>query len=530
MKRMKFCKVRYLSALITIIFHSQSFGNNDTFYPVTFDANGKKTALVFGVFSKSGSDSESNSNSDENNNLSVNTKSNASPGMLNSPRYLNQNANPDESEQNSEIDVASLPGYQQIPTLKNTGPAGNYGNVDIRSIVDMAISWHPAIKRSGREVERAKEAIEEANSAYYPSLNMGVKTGLEQNDYGNGNDRSNKITVAAEQMIYDFGKTKTKVSLNELNTVYSEYELEKEINDIAYQTVNAYLQVVKYKQLIEIADEQLSGFAKINEIAKKRTALGASAESDYSQSKVRLASSVSQLNDYKSQYNRWSATLNNMVNKSISDKIVIRFPDELQSSCTMRMDEAFSSPMIRIAESQVSVARKQIELAKSEHYPTISLNPFYEYEIEDRNSNSYSNRNKDKFGVYLNVKAPLYQGGAISSRVRQAEQALYAANNNLENEYTNSRLKISESSSQVENAKLSLQAKLNRATESIRTRDLYMMQYEKLGTRSFTDLISAESEIHQTKMDIINSEYNIASFSVECLYQTGTLAQNFSKF
>ncbi|QXO82235.1 TolC family protein [Morganella morganii] len=219
-----------------------------------------------------------------------------------------------------------------------------------------------------------------------------------------------------------------------------------------------------------------------------------------------------------------------MVNKSISDKIVIRFPDELQSSCTMRMDEAFSSPMIRIAESQVSVARKQIELAKSEHYPTISLNPFYEYEIEDRNSNSYSNRNKDKFGVYLNVKAPLYQGGAISSRVRQAEQALYAANNNLENEYTNSRLKISESSSQVENAKLSLQAKLNRATESIRTRDLYMMQYEQLGTRSFTDLISAESEIHQTKMDIINSEYNIASFSVECLYQTGTLAQNFSKF
>ncbi|EGT3624716.1 hypothetical protein FAQ20_18880, partial [Morganella morganii] len=334
----------------------------------------------------------------------------------------------------------------------------------------------------------------------------------------------------AEQMIYDFGKTKTKVSLNELNTVYSEYELEKEINDIAYQTVNAYLQVVKYKQLIEIADEQLSGFAKINEIAKKRTALGASAESDYSQSKVRLASSVSQLNDYKSQYNRWSATLNNMVNKSISDKIVIRFPDELQSSCTMRMDEAFSSPMIRIAESQVSVARKQIELAKSEHYPTISLNPFYEYEIEDRNSNSYSNRNKDKFGVYLNVKAPLYQGGAISSRVRQAEQALYAANNNLENEYTNSRLKISESSSQVENAKLSLQAKLNRATESIRTRDLYMMQYEQLGTRSFTDLISAESEIHQTKMDIVNSEYNIASFSVECLYQTGTLAQNFSKF
>ncbi|HCM63427.1 MAG TPA: hypothetical protein DIT05_12925 [Morganella sp. (in: Bacteria)] len=535
MKRDKLCKLQYLSIIIALTISGQTYSANDVFYPVTFDANGNKKPLVFGAFSKSELQSEERNNLAANSQLTntENTKLKKQyrrKNTLNNKNSINQDLIPEDPSQSTGIDVSSLIDSQYVPTIKGSGVEQNTsGNLDLHHIINMAISWHPTIKRSGREIERAREGIEEASAAYYPSLNVGVKTGLEQNDYGSGNDRSNKVTVVAEQMIYDFGKTKTKVDLNELNTIYTEYELEREINDITYQTVNAYLQVVKYKKLITIADDQLLGFTKINEIAKKRTNLGASAESDYSQSKVRLASSVSQLNDYKSQYNRWSATLDNLTNTQVSDKIIIQFPQELQSSCSVHLNEALSSPLIRIAESQVNVARKQIDLANTEHYPTISVNPFYEYEMENRNNNGYSNRNQDKFGVYLNIKAPLYQGGAVSSRVRQAEQALYAANHNLESEFTNTRLKISESSSQVENAKLSLSAKLNRATESIRTRDLYMLQYEQLGTRSFTDLISAESEIHQTKMDIVNSEYNIANFSVECLYQTGELAHDFSK-
>lgn len=539
MKRVKFYKLLHLFIFSTITFCGLAFGNNEVFHPVTFDSGGKNSSLVSEDLSelKTGSEEKkspdiSDDKNSRNNKISYVDKTELNTTVLNNPGiHTNQKFFYDNLEHQTETDIVYPLAEQQFSIIKNTDLFKDGSrSIDIYSVVNMAISWHPAIKRSVSEVERSKESIKEAHAAYYPSLSMGIKTGLEQNDYGKKNDRSNKLTVVAEQMIYDFGKTEAKVSLNELNTIYSEYELEKDINDIAYQAVNAYLQVVKYKQLIEIANEQLLGFTKINEIAKKRTHLGASAESDYSQSKVRLASSVSQLNDYKSQYNRWSATLNNLVNKNVSGNIIIRFPDKLQSSCSVRLDESLSSPMIRIAESQVNVARKQIELANSDHYPTISLNPFYEYEIENKNNNNYSDRNKDKFGVYLNVKAPLYQGGAISSRVRQAEQALYAANNNLENEYTNAWLKISEASSQIENAKLSLRAKLNRATESIRTRDLYMLQYEQLGTRSFTDLISAESEIHQTKIDIVNSEYNIISFSVECLYQTGALVQHFAKF
>jgi adhesin transport system outer membrane protein len=396
---------------------------------------------------------------------------------------------------------------------------------NLRQVIDMAISWHPAIKRSSRDLERIRETINEAMAAYYPSFNVGIQSGLQSNDYGSGNENTNKLKMAAEQVIYDFGKTKYKVRLNKSNALHSENELDKEINNIAYQAVTIYLQVVKYKKLYKIAEEQLIGFNKINKIAKLRSELGASAESDYSQSKVRLASAVALLNDYKAQYNRWSSALDNITNAHVSKSILVEFPVLDNDICLNSLENINNSPAILAAKSQIEVAESQVNLSNTEFYPSIYLSPFYEYQLDrqgkERRYNSDYNR--DKFGVFLDIKVPIYQGGATSSRVRQSEQALYAARYNWDNELYNARSKITEASSQVRNSRLSLDAKINRVKDAVRTRDLYILQYEKLGNRSFSDLINSESEIHQTNIDIINSKYNIISFSVECLYQTGKL-------
>jgi outer membrane protein TolC len=91
------------------------------------------------------------------------------------------------------------------------------------------------------------------------------------------------------------------------------------------------------------------------------------------------------------------------------------------------------------------------------------------------------------------------------SRTHQAEQALQASHYNLETERTEARRKVLENTSQIAALRESLQAKRQREAESIRTRDLYRLQYLELGSRSFSDLLSAESEIHQTRIDILSA-------------------------
>ncbi len=50
-----------------------------------------------------------------------------------------------------------------------------------------------------------------------------------------------------------------------------------------------------------------------------------------------------------------------------------------------------------------------------------------------------------------------------------------------------------------------------------------MSQYLELGARSVSDLTSAEAEIHQTKADIINSNYTVSNLAMESLYYAGKL-------
>ena len=398
------------------------------------------------------------------------------------------------------------------------------GNVTLRDTVNLVLNWHPVIKRSESELQQYEEYIDEAKSAYYPSVSVGVKSGFEENQYYGGNDRSSKVVVNGSQMLYDFGKTRNKVELAESTSVRSASGLHKTINDLVYESAAAYLQVVRYTNLVDIAEKQVIGFRAINEIAKKRSNLGASAESDYSQAKVRLASAESSLYDYQAQLHRWSSILNNLTNQDVAAKLKLSFPDDIYGVCGKINIKNFSSPGIEMAEAQVEMAKSQVAAAKADYFPTISVNPTYEYELEDE-SNTSRNRKKSQFGVFINVSASLYEGGATTSRSKQADQALNAAKFNLETEKTEAKRKIIEATSQIQSTQSSLKAKEQREVEAIRTRDLYKLQYVELGSRSFSDLLSAESEIHQTRMDIVNSYFTISNFSIECLYQSGMLAK-----
>jgi len=398
--------------------------------------------------------------------------------------------------------------------------------------LDMAISdavkFHPTIKRALQEYQQNREAIDEAQAGYLPSLAVGVKSGFEQNEYSGENEKSSKATVSLNQLLYDFGKTSSRVGLAEKTAGRFQSEALRVVNDTVYQATTAWVQIAKYHQLVTIAVAQISGFEKINDLAKQRAALGASAQSDYSQSKVRLATAVSQRHEYEAQLLKWEATLQNLTNSDGAKRVPSEFPAMKEASCRNIDVDSITSPRVEAAQKQVDMARDQVSYSKAEYFPTISVAPTYEYRLQDENTVNNSGVKKGTFGVFLNVSAPLYEGGATSSRVRQSSSALYAAQSNLDAEKLDAKTKILEAASQIDSISYSLDAMKTRETEAIRTRDLYMLQYVNLGNRSFSDLISAESEIHQTRINIVNDSFTVVTANVECVYQSGNILKEYN--
>lgn len=416
------------------------------------------------------------------------------------------------------------PAVSMTATKKNA--ISSKDKYSLNSAMWMAVRWHPEIKRAKAETERLKSMVDEVKAAYYPNVEMGLSSRIEKDSYTDDNNKTNQLNLSIEQMIYDFGSTGDRVELSELNVTGASYEIEKEVNDILYQTIDAYLQIVRHHKLIAAAKDRIDGFSKIKELTKKRVALGASAESDYSQASLRVAESLSSYHEYISQYKKWSATLDYLLNKKVSSRIIMEIPSEIEELYNNSLRDNLTnieSPATRIARAKIDIAKKQIDVQRNGHYPKITLAPYYERDLTAQPSNSSVARNRARYGALINVKVPLYQGGSVSSKVKQAQEALSSAQFNLDAEQNNANQKIMEFSGQIKNTKISLESKLDREQSAIRTRNLYMSQYLELGTRSFSDLISAEAEIHQTKTDIINSNYMVSNLALESLYYAGKL-------
>ena len=436
---------------------------------------------------------------------------------------VNFSDTPDKVVTSRIIDLSQTPIKPEIRSMPGAG------EVSLAEAVTMALQWHPSIKRAEREYAQSKESINEAKSGWYPSANARIKSGIQQDNYNQKNNQSNTLEISASQTLYDFGRTQSKVDLASAGMKRSASGLQKSENDIAYETVNAFIQAIRYQQLVIIARGQVEGIGAINKLAEKRTLQGASAESDYSQSKVRLAAAIAQLHDYEAQSFRWNSVLDNVTNQPISATLNKRLPTEGEAECYRVDINEINSPAVALAEAQIKMADKQVSALKAEYYPTLSVTPTWEYELEDEDNSKGRRAKKGEWGIFLNVSASLYEGGARLSRTHQAEQALQASHYNLDTERAEARRKIVENTSQIAALHESLQAKRQREAESIRTRDLYRLQYLELGSRSFSDLLSAESEIHQTRIDILSAELTIATMSFDCLYYSGHLLKFFAQ-
>lgn len=96
----------------------------------------------------------------------------------------------------------------------------------------------------------------------------------------------------------------------------------------------------------------------------------------------------------------------------------------MESDSLNRIDYSLI-PTVMAAQNMERSAQYGVETAKSQHWPTLSLKG-------GRTRYESDNRAYWDDQIQLNIDAPLYQGGAVSARVRQAEGARAMASSQVD--------------------------------------------------------------------------------------------------
>lgn len=171
----------------------------------------------------------------------------------------------------------------------------------------------------------------------------------------------------------------------------------------------------------------------------------------------------------------------------------------------------------------VEVSREKIKMQASGHLPSLSLIGSYGKTDAFNNAPSTFNKNGGTLGLELDV--PLFSGGAVSSKTRQAQYNFQTAAANLDNTYRmliiNTRQKYNDVLADI--------SKIKAEQEAIKSAQLSLNSTEesyKAGTRTIVDILIAQQNLYDAKRAAASDQYNYLLDTLLLKQAAGSLKPN----
>ncbi|MFP4184240.1 MAG: TolC family outer membrane protein [Halorhodospira sp.] len=163
---------------------------------------------------------------------------------------------------------------------------------------------------------------------------------------------------------------------------------------------------------------------------------------------------------------------------------------------------------VQLASAEEEIARHDIDASRAERWPQLELEGQYRYTDQDQQVGSGPDEYpQDTRSVGLQVSMPLFTGGAISSRVRQAEAERTAAFDELADQRRASALDARSAFLSLRSGRERIEA-LEQALVSARSNEASVRRGQEVGTRTTTDVLDAQSQRFQTKRDLAEARYD----------------------
>lgn len=393
------------------------------------------------------------------------------------------------------------------------------GPLSLETAVRKAVEWHPAVTETVGRLRQQTESVNEARAGYLPSVSWGLDSSY--NTYRS--DRySPDLSLNVSQMLYDFGKVDNKIKIATAGIAGRKSQVLMAVDDLAREAAYSVIEIQRNRALRGVARDQINDTKAIVQLVKSRTDKGASTRSDLLQAEARVQAAEATLLEIDGQLSRWEAVLANV--SGISGRIDVsnKMPGWLSKSCGSTQLDWSRVPAVMQAEADREAAAAQINLAKAEGLPTLSLDAGVGVDVSEIGSPD------PDYTIGLKVTGSLYNGGATSARRNMAVQALGASQAAEARARVDILRNLTESSSQI-SSKESLSRSLSTRQSTMRqTRDLYRTQYVELGTRSLLDLLNADQELHSARFDISNIQYDLHRLNIDCTFSAGRMREAFS--
>lgn len=408
---------------------------------------------------------------------------------------------------------------------------------DLIQIYDLAVQSDPTLREAEQTLYATREVKPQARALLLPNFGVTADAGY-RNDWTKGSGAAFAFSrdggdaysttgfrAAVTQSVYNRGDwirlDQTDNTIGQAEAQYRNAQI-----DLMARTTQAYFDVLAAADAVRVQEAFQQANERQLEQSKQRFDVGLVAITDVNESQAAYDLSRANLITAKNKLdNQWEA-LRRIVGPislplaRLGEKLPLSPPEpnDIEQWAQTALENNFG---IIAAMQAAQAAKKQIEIERSGHFPSLDVQAGYDMS----RTSSEGGSDLDSAFVSLNLTVPIYQGGAVTSRTRQAGYDLGAAQERLDQQRR-------EVINQVKDAFRGILSNISdihaRQAAVVSTRSALESTQAGLevGTRTQVDVLNAQRNLFQAEFDYLAARYQYIINGVKLHQATSTLTRD----
>ncbi|MCY7296282.1 outer membrane channel protein TolC [Alteromonas sp. a30] len=401
---------------------------------------------------------------------------------------------------------------------------------DLQQIYQEALRNDPATLRAKANKDSAYSGIDISRASLLPQLSLTV---TESQTRGDIFSDINVYGASLQQSVYDHSLWKN-LGRAELTASQADADYGLAMQDLILRATQAYFGVLRAQDDLEFSKAEKRAIARQLEQTKQRFEVGLTAITDVHEAQALYdnaeASEISaQYEVEKTKELLWEITGNyyEKLSKLDTEKFSANMPapNDINTWSKRASEKNLQLSSSKIA---VDIAKKDIEIAKAGHLPTLGLQVDYSSnDTEGQSSDAAIGESTDRVDstrASLRLSIPIFQGGSVVARTEQARHNFVSLSEERERVYR-SIVKDVRSNFFDVTSSISRVRALEQAVVSAESALKATEAGFEVGTRTIVDVLNSTRNLYDAKRNLSVARYNYITSILSLKLSAGTLSE-----
>ena len=299
--------------------------------------------------------------------------------------------------------------------------------------------------------------------------------------------------------------------------------------DLIVRAAQAYFDVLAAQDSLTLVGAQKAAISEQLAQAKRNFEVGTATITDTREAQARYDLVVAQEIAAKNDLETKRRALQQLTGKEYTTLQPLRpnvklsppNPDNMRDWVAIAEKQSYA---VQVQEAISEIAKLEAQRNSAGHYPTLDLVASYGQTDQTATQFSPIGSNLTTSSIGLQLAVPLYQGGAISSREREAAANYEKARQDLENAKRTAALATRQAYLGVINGIAQVGALEQALVSSQSALESNKLGYE-VGVRINIDVLNAQQQLFSTKRDLAQARYNTITTQLKLKAAAGSLRE-----